>query len=112
MTITRRLRVLAAFASLLQLTLPATVALADARLDVRPAAPIHVESGPSSTCAPIHPDQCALCQFLSTFQPVGGSHAVPLPDPPVHVIAVRDVASSIGIARRIGRLARAPPLLA
>lgn len=109
---TRRFRFLAAFTLALQLATPATVAFADAKLDARPTAPIHLESSSSSTCAPIHPDKCALCQFLSTFQPAGGSHAVPLPEPPVRALVVRDVASPVGAARRLGRLARAPPLLA
>jgi hypothetical protein len=112
MTVTRSLRLVAAFTTLLQVALPATVAFADARLDARPTTPIHVESGSSSSCAPIHPDKCALCQFLSTFQPVGASHLVPPPEPPTHAVAVREGTTPRGVSRLLGRLARAPPLLA
>ena len=63
--------------ALLQLSLPAAAAWADARLDSAGAhATAHVESHTTSSCARIHPPDCALCHFLST--PFTGRRAAAL----------------------------------
>src|SRR3989442_788554 len=49
-----------------QVGLPAAAAAADAALDGAGAhAAAHVESHTTSTCARIHPPDCALCHFLA-----------------------------------------------
>jgi len=61
--------------ALLQLLLPGAAAWADAQLDAAGAhAKAHVESHTTSSCARIHPPDCALCQFLG---------APGLPTPPI-----------------------------
>jgi hypothetical protein len=53
-------------AAALQLLLPGAAAWADARLDAAGAhATAHVESHSTSTCARVHPLDCALCHFLT-----------------------------------------------
>ena len=64
------MRVFRLLTALLQLSLPASAAWADTRLDVAGAhATAHVE-------ARIHPPDCALCHFLSA--PFTGHHAAAL----------------------------------
>ena len=64
-------------AALVQLALPGAAAWADARLDSAGAhAAAHVESHTTSSCARIHPPDCALCHFLSA--PFAGRPAVGL----------------------------------
>ncbi len=71
------MRVFRLLTALLQLSLPAAAAWADARLDVAGAhATAHVESHTTSACARIHPPDCALCHFLSA--PFTVSHAAAL----------------------------------
>ena len=65
--------------AVLQFALPIGAMLADARL-VRAsvvAAGAHVESSSSDACAPTHPDECALCQFLSRVAPPAQGTALP-----------------------------------
>jgi hypothetical protein len=112
MNMRRRFRIVAGLASLLQGVLPAAVALADARLEARPTAPVHVESHSSSACAVVHPDNCALCQFLSAFHPSGAIQTVRLPEPSVRRAPVPDGVLTFGVTRFLSRLARAPPFLA
>src|SRR5882757_2157623 len=49
----------------LQLSLPGAAAWADARLDSAAAGPAHIESHSTSTCARVHPADCAFHRFLS-----------------------------------------------
>ena len=59
-------RMLWLVAALLQLALPGAAAWADARLDAAGAhARAHVESHTTSSCARVHPPDCALCHLLS-----------------------------------------------
>jgi hypothetical protein len=54
-------------AAALQLLLPGATAWADARLDAAGAhATAHIESHSTSSCARVHPPDCALCHFLTT----------------------------------------------
>jgi len=53
-------------AAALQLALPGAAALADARLDAAWAhATAHVESHTTTSCARLHPPDCAVCHFLT-----------------------------------------------
>jgi hypothetical protein len=52
-------------AALLQLLLPGAATWADAQLDIAGArTTTHIESHTTSSCARIHPPDCALCHFL------------------------------------------------
>jgi hypothetical protein len=62
----RTVRTLWLLAAALQLAQPGAVAWADARLDaLGAAAPAHIESHTTASCARIHPPDCALCHYLS-----------------------------------------------
>jgi hypothetical protein len=65
--------------AVLQFALPGAALVADARLEresmASPSA--HVESSSTKACRPIHPDQCALCQFLSRTAPPSETAALP-----------------------------------
>ena len=50
--------------TLLQLSVPAAAALADAR-EGESTGPAHIESHSTSTCARVHPADCAFHRFLS-----------------------------------------------
>ena len=107
-----RMRALAALCTLLQVALPGTVAFADARLDAAPSAPVHVESHSGASCALVHPDNCALCQFLSALNPLAQDQAVRLPEPPARLVPTADRPPAPSVTRAASRLARAPPVLA
>jgi hypothetical protein len=82
--VTRRSRfvrsVWLAFAAL-QLVLPGAATLADASLDIAGAhARPHIESHSTSTCARVHPSDCALCRFLTTALVAGAAASVPTSD--------------------------------
>ncbi|HTY05217.1 MAG TPA: hypothetical protein VMC86_01765 [Gemmatimonadales bacterium] len=106
-----RIRALAAFCAFLQVALPATVAYADARFDAAPVAPVHVESHAGALCAVVHPENCALCQFLSALNPLAQHQPVRLPDPPERLITTADRLPVVSLARSASPLARAPPAL-
>ena len=65
--------------TLLQVSVPAAVAWADARLG-EATGPAHIESHSTSTCARIHPADCAFHRFLSA----------PLARNPSTVIRIRE----------------------
>jgi len=72
-------RTFATLWAILQIVLPGATLLADARLErgaVRGPAS-HVESKTTSSCAAVHPDGCALCQFLSRAAAPSESPALP-----------------------------------
>jgi hypothetical protein len=53
-------------AAVVQLLLPGAAAWADARVDTAGAhATAHIESHTTSSCARVHPPDCALCHFLT-----------------------------------------------
>jgi len=105
------MRALAALCTLLQAAVPAAAALADARLDAAPVGPVHVESKSTSACAMVHPDNCALCQFLAAPS-LAPPPADRLPDPPARIVTTAARLTARPVARRARRLARAPPVLA
>jgi hypothetical protein len=111
---TPRTRWIALLPLALQLALPSVLALADARLEAASAAaPVHVESqAAAKTCAVLHPDNCALCRFLSSPQARAQSAAVTLPAGAVRSVAARDVLLVSRIADHLSPPARAPPVLA
>jgi len=105
-------RVFRLLMALLQLSLPAAAAWADARLDTAEAhATAHVESHTTSSCARIHPPDCALCHFLNA--PFSGRRHVALrlatsdarPPRPVEPVPVRSALA------RFFPPPRAPPAL-
>jgi hypothetical protein len=59
-----RTRVYLSLLAAVQLSLPGTVAWADARLDTAAAGPAHIESHSTSACIRIHPADCAFHRFL------------------------------------------------
>src|SRR5439155_23314766 len=65
--------------TLLQFSVPAAAAWADARLG-EPSGPAHIESHSTAGCARIHPADCAFHRFLSA----------PLARNPSTVIRIRD----------------------
>ena len=106
------MRVFRLLTALLQLALPAAAAWADARLDAAGAhATAHVESHTTSSCARIHPPDCALCHFLNA--PFSGRRHVALrlatsdarTPRPVEPVPVRSALA------RFFPLPRAPPAL-
>src|SRR5438309_1699420 len=86
---------------ILQFVLPGAVRAADS----------HIESKTTSSCRPVHPDECALCQFLSRAAAPSESPALPdiaqlvrpVSTSPVPRHATRDLAD-------VGQ-PRAPPVL-
>jgi hypothetical protein len=108
----KRMRALALLCTLLQVALPGTVAYADARFDGAPVAPVHVESHDGAQCAVLHPDNCALCQFLSALNPLVQDQPVRLPEPPARFFPSADRLPVTTLAQPAGRLARAPPVVA
>ncbi|MFI5310767.1 MAG: hypothetical protein ACHQQ3_06010 [Gemmatimonadales bacterium] len=67
-------RLLVAALAVVQMAVPALVAIADAELASRSAgAQVHIEDHTRRACTPAHPDDCALCQFLSSLSSERGS---------------------------------------
>jgi len=93
----------------LQLALPAAATVADARLEAESArAHAHVESHATAACPRLHPDNCPVCQYLSTIADPGRRVALALPD----CSTTRSFpfeSFKPAAAARIGALARAPP---
>jgi hypothetical protein len=97
--------------AVLQFAQPAAVTLGDSRLERESAGgPLtHVESASGKACRPIHPANCALCQFVSHTSALADDSAAvtvvaeasPAPPP------VRQARVSAVLARL--SLARAPP---
>jgi hypothetical protein len=98
--------------AVLQFALPAAVTLGDAHLERESAGgpATHVESGSGKSCRPVHPANCALCQFVSHTSALpdeSGALAIvaaasPTPPPAVQT-RTPDVLARLS-------LARAPPL--
>ena len=105
-------RVLLAALAIVQMAVPALVAIADAELASRSggAAVVHVEDHTQRSCRAPHPDDCALCQFLSLFAPQrAGATVLPAADSARPVVC--DDASRLpaSIVRALQRT-RAPPV--
>jgi hypothetical protein len=105
-------RVLLAALAIVQVAVPALVAIADAELASRSGgvAVVHVEDHTGRACRAVHPDDCALCQFLSLLSPQRAAAAV-LPASDVARPVVCDDASRLpaSIVRALQRT-RAPPV--
>jgi hypothetical protein len=98
--------------AVLQFALPAAVTIGDARLERESTGEsiTHVESASGKACRPVHPSNCALCQFVSHTSALAGDSgastivaaASPTP-PPSAQTRVSAVLARLS-------LARAPPL--
>jgi hypothetical protein len=104
-------RVLFAALAIVQMAVPALVAIADAELESRAggASRVHIEDHTQRSCRAPHPDDCALCQFLSFLAPQrAGATVLPAADVARPVIC--DDASRLpaSIVRALQRT-RAPP---
>jgi len=62
----RRLRIFALIWAVLQFALPASAALADARVAVDSPGRAHIEETSGRDCAAAHSPDCAVCKHLST----------------------------------------------
>jgi hypothetical protein len=105
-------RVFLAALAIVQVAVPALVAIADAELALRSGGPavVHVEDHTGRACRAVHPDDCALCQFLSLLAPQrSGSTVLPAVD--VARPGICDDASRLpsSIVRALHRT-RAPPV--
>ena len=106
------LRVLWLLGALLQLALPGTAAWADARLDVAGAhAVAHIESHSTTSCARIHPLDCALCHFLTAPALTGRAMLVRLAVAPSLALRPADPAATAHPLARPHPQPRAPPAL-
>jgi hypothetical protein len=95
----------------LQITMPGAAAVADARLEAASErATPHFESHATTACAVLHADNCALCQFLSTSQPLATRQVVPLPDAAPQMAPAPERAVRLTRAGPRTPPARAPPL--
>ena len=68
----------------MQLSAPTLVSVTEGRLaeaSVRQPGQVHVEDHTHRGCVPVHPDSCALCQFLTQF-------AAEQPQPAFRAVAV------------------------
>jgi hypothetical protein len=98
--------------AVLQFALPVGATLADAELaGASVEAPAsHVESSTSDACAPSHPDECALCQFLSRAAPPASAVALPTIVGALEPSTPSLVQSAAMRALARASLPRAPPL--
>ena len=97
--------------AVLQFALPAAASAADAHLERESRAQVaHVESTSTSSCRPVHPTECALCQLL-THQSTAATGSV-LPAIAARVSSRVDAACLTPATAWLERLplARAPPL--
>ena len=94
----------------LQLSAAGTAALADARLDAASAkAAAHIESHSNATCVVLHPENCALCRFLSAYSARTPAQVVAISDRRVVALPSRDDASVVTRVGLPSPSARAPP---
>lgn len=96
--------------AVLQFALPAAASVADAHVERESRAQLaHVESTSTTSCRPVHPAECALCQLVSrdVARPAGSSALV------VATVGTGPIADELLIPASAarGRLpsARAPP---
>jgi hypothetical protein len=110
----RRHRTWRAFALLwavLQFALPTVALHADVRLEreSREATGAHVESGTTTACRPVHPDQCALCQVLTRTGTPTQAAALPCIAAVVRPSPTLTIARLSTFAATAAELPRAPP---
>jgi len=104
-------RLIAILTLALQVTMPGAAAIADARLEAAgERATPHFESHATAACVVLHADNCALCRFLSTAQPLANRQVMSLPDAAPRVAPGPE--STVRLTRAGPRSppARAPPL--
>jgi hypothetical protein len=106
-------RAFATLWAILQFVLPGAALLADARLerDTVRSPGSHIESKTTSACRPVHPDECALCQFLSRAAAPSESPALPAIAQQVSPVSTSPVPRHV--ARDLADVGqpRAPPTL-
>jgi len=100
--------------ALVQVLGPATAAIADAQLEADakgPHAASHIESHRRPECARVHPDDCALCQYLTTgANEPGAPPTWPAAADARAPLAVRVLGAAPAILGALPRT-RAPPAL-
>jgi hypothetical protein len=104
-------RALALLWAVLQFALPTVALHADVRLEreSRQAPGAHVESGTTTACRPVHPDQCALCQVIARSGTPTPAATLP------HIAAVVRPSPALPVTRlatlaaTAAELPRAPP---
>jgi hypothetical protein len=102
--------------SIVQMGAPALASVADAALASRAsdtASRTHVEDHTHRSCAAAHPDDCALCQFLSNgAAPRASVPALPVVQRAPSHTAQREFAGIPSARTRAAEQPRAPPALA
>jgi len=97
-----------------QLLLPAFASVADARAEAASerGAVAHIESHGTSSCVPVHPADCAICQVVAGNATVSRAPAIRVA--PERVISVSLPAydgQAVGALARRGPSQRAPPVV-
>ena len=97
--------------AVLQFALPTVALHADVRLEreSRQATGAHVESGTTTACRPVHPDQCALCQVLTRAGAPTQAATLPCIAAVVRPSPTLPVAGLSTLAATAAELPRAPP---
>jgi hypothetical protein len=112
-SVSPRTRLIAVITLALQFIMPGAAAIADVRLDAASeSAKPHVESHTTQACAVLHPDNCALCRFLSTAQALASREEMPLPDATTPTAPTPEHCIRLTRAGPRTPPARAPPRLA
>jgi hypothetical protein len=110
--ITRAHRALLAALAIVQMAVPALVAVADAELAARArgAAQAHVEDHTRRNCRPVHAGDCALCQLLSHFTPQRPSATIVPGTDSERVRDCRDASRLSSLTTRALERSRGPPI--
>jgi hypothetical protein len=105
-------RILIAAIAIAQMAVPALAAVADAQLlaDSGGAPQVHVEDHTQSSCRPVHPDDCVLCQLLTHSTAPRGSEPVLSGAAGASCLALADHALRPTSIARAQQRTRAPPV--
>lgn len=107
----RWLRVFAVFWSVLQFALPTATLYADA-FEARSSTDryvAHVEDAATSSCRPVHAEECVLCRFLSNSSaPLARAETIPAAVR-ASAVPMADVAAGCVLPARGLPASRAPP---
>ena len=97
--------------AVLQFALPTLALHADVRLEreSRQAIGAHVESGTTTACRPVHPDQCTLCQVLARTGTPTQATTLPCIAAVVRPSLALAIARLATVAATAAELPRAPP---
>lgn len=106
-------RAFALFWAVLQFALPMVALHADLRLEreSQQATGAHVESGTTTACRPVHPDNCALCQVLTRNGAPTQAATLPCIASVVRPSPALTIARLTTLAAAAAELPRAPPAL-